>query len=204
MGKITTFVNLSLDGFFEGTNHDISWHNVDEEFNQFAIEMLNESEIILFGRRTYQLFEGYWPRAARDPATSKSNLQIADLINNMEKIVFSKSLQKVEEGENWKNVRLVHAIDPVEIRDLERNHRGNIDVGGNSLCAHFVDLGLLDEVRIMVNPIVIGNGSSLLNGIQNRLELKLLETRTFSSGNVFLRYGTKPPCEQEKEQLYGF
>jgi len=188
MGKITSFVNMSLDGFFEGKNHDISWHNVDEEFNQFAVEMLKQTEIIIFGRRTYELFEEYWPKAARDPATSKSDLEIADLINNMEKIVFSKTLQQPNEGENWKNVRLIRKVVHEEIKELKRRCDQDLSVGGNNLLLTFARLGLLDEIRVMVNPVIIGEGNSLLKGIASQIKLELHDTRTFRSGNVLLTY----------------
>src|SRR6266566_4086116 len=110
MRKIHLFVTLSLDGYFEGLNHDLSWHNVDHEFNKFAIEQLRETGLILFGRRTYQLMEGFWPKAAVDPETSLDNREVARLINNTEKIVFSRTLDSVRETENWKNVRLGSVI----------------------------------------------------------------------------------------------
>jgi dihydrofolate reductase len=187
MGKITAFMNLSLNGFFEGKDHDISWHNVDEEFNQCAIQMLRETDVILFGRRTYQLFESYWPKAAGDPTTSASDLQIAELINHMDKVVFSKTLRKVEEGENWKNVRLLREVDPVELRELKRRYDKNLDVGGNDLLSSFVRLGLIEELRVMLNPVLVGEGSTYLRDTGNR-KLKLLEARTLESGNVLLRY----------------
>jgi dihydrofolate reductase len=192
MGKITSFVNVSLDGFFEGKNHDISWHNVNEEFNQFAVDMLKQTGIILFGRRTYELFEEYWPKAAGDPATSKSDLEVADLINNMEKIVFSKTLQQVNEGKNWKNVRLMREVDPEEIRDWKRRCDRDLSVGGNNLLLSFVRLGLIDEIRVMVNPVIIGEGNSLLKGIASRIKLELHDTRTFGSGNVLITYKPIP------------
>jgi len=114
--KIVIFTSVSLNGFFEGPNHDISWHNVDDEFNKFAIEQLREIDTILFGRRTYQLFEDAFPKAAADPATSKDNLEKANLINNMNKIVYSKTLQSVREKEGWRNVRLVRQMNPDEIK----------------------------------------------------------------------------------------
>ena len=85
MRKVYLFMILSIDGYFEGTNHDISWHNVNDEFNRFAIEQLNEADLFLFGRRTYQLMEAYWPEAAKDKTMSKENLEIARLINNTQK-----------------------------------------------------------------------------------------------------------------------
>src|SRR2546427_11615393 len=116
MRKIHLFVTLSLDGYFEGPNHDLSWHNVDDEFNKFAIEQLRETGLILFGRRTYQLMEGFWPKAAVDPGTSPDNPEIARLINDAEKIVFSTTLDIGREIENWKNVKLARQGDAGEKR----------------------------------------------------------------------------------------
>jgi dihydrofolate reductase len=188
MGKIIWFMTISLDGYFEGPNHDISWHNVDDEFNKFAIEQLREADTILFGRRTYQLFEDYWPRAANDPSISEENLEIADLINNMKKIVYSRTLQKVEERENWKNMTLSREVNPGEVNALKNQPGKNLSVGGNTLGVSFVQMGLIDEFRILIDPVAIGAGNSLFNGIKNRLKMRLLETRTFKSGNVLLCY----------------
>jgi len=188
MRKLVLFMTVSLDGYFEGPNHDISWHNVDDEFNAFAIEQLRGEDTILFGRRTYQLFEEYWPRAADDPSISKENLEIARLINNMKKIVYSKTLNKVEESENWKNVTLVREIIPEEVNALKRLPGKNMSIGGNNLGVSFAEMGLVDEFQIIVDPVAIGAGNSLFSGIKNRLKMRLLDTRTFKSGNVLLCY----------------
>lgn len=82
MSKVYLFMSISLDGFFEGPNHDLSWINVDDEFDKFAIEMLKETDLFLWGRRIYQLMEGYWPKAVEDPNTSKDDLEVAGLMNN--------------------------------------------------------------------------------------------------------------------------
>src|SRR5689334_15532393 len=119
MRSVHLFVMLSLDGYFEGPNHDLSWHNVDDEFNKFAIEQLKETGLILFGRKTYQLMESYWPKAAVDAETSRDDREIAHLMNNAEKIVFSRTLDSVHETENWKNVKLRRKVDPDEIRRLK-------------------------------------------------------------------------------------
>ena len=129
MRKVFLFMTLSIDGYFEGPNHDLSWHNVDDEFNKFAIEQLKEADLILFGRRTYQLMEAFWPKAAKDPTMSKENLEIANLMNNANKIVFSRTLDKVEEKENWRNVKLVHEFDSEEIRRLKEQPGKGIWVG---------------------------------------------------------------------------
>ncbi len=181
-------MTLSLDGYFEGPNHDISWHNVDQEVNEFAIEQLREADLLLFGRRTYQLMEAYWPKAAKDPATSKDNLQIANLINDTNKIVFSRTLDRVEETENWKNVKLDHEFDPARIRRLKEQPGKGIWVGGSNLAVSFIRAGLIDEFRFMINPVVIGEGTPIFQGMNGRISLELTKTRRFDSGNILLYY----------------
>jgi len=188
MRKAYLFVSLSLDGYFEGPNHDISWHNVDDEFNEFAIEQLKEADLLLFGRRTYQLMEASWPKAAKDPTTSEENLEIVDLINNANKIVFSRTLRTVEETENWKNTKLVHEFDPAAVRRLKEQPGKGIWVGGSNLALSLIKANLIDEFRFMINPVVIGKGTSILEGIQGELDLELTKTRRFSSGNILLYY----------------
>ena len=182
------FMSTSLNGFFEGLNHDITWHHVDEEVKKFATDQLRETDTILFGRRTYQLFESFWPRAADDSTTSKENLEIAHLINNMNKIVFSKTLSSVEEKKNWKNVRLVSEVNPEEINYLKQQPGKNLSVGGNNLAVSLVRYGLIDEFRIVVNPVALGKGTRLFHGMDEELNLRLAGTRIFKSGNVLLCY----------------
>src|SRR3989475_957214 len=98
---------VSLDGYFEGPNRDLSWHVVDQEFNRFAVEQLRQIGTLLFGRVTYHLFEDYWPKAGRDPTTSKENLEIALMLGDVEKIVFSRTLANVNEADDWKHARLL-------------------------------------------------------------------------------------------------
>jgi dihydrofolate reductase len=188
MRKIYLFMMLSLDGYFEGPNHDISWHNVDDEFSRFALEQLKEADLFLYGRRMYQLMENFWPKAVNDINMSKENLEIANLINNTAKIVFSKTLQKVEEKENWKNVRLFHEFNPEEITRPKQQPGKSIWVGGSDLALSFIKARLIDEFRFMINPIVIGNGTPIFKGLDSKLNLELVKTRKFNSGNVLLYY----------------
>jgi len=185
---------MSADGYFEGPNHDISWHNVDEEFNKFAIEQLREVDTILFGRRTYQLFEDYWPRASIDPDITKDRLEIANLINNVNKIVFSRTLPRVEERENWKSVKLIHQLNPAEIKRWKEEPGKDMSVGGNNLCMSLAREGLVDELRLMVNPPVLGKGTPILGGL-GRMNLKLGKRRAFASGNVLLTYRPSRPAD---------
>lgn len=188
MRKVYLFMMLSLDGYFEGPNHDLSWHNVDDELNKFSIEQLKEADLILFGRRTYQLMEGFWPKAAKHPATSKDNLEIANLINNANKIVFSRTLDRVEETDSWKNVRLTHEVDPMEIKRLKEQPGKGILVGGSDLAVSFLKADLIDEFRFMINPVVAGEGTPIFEGLHGKLNLEFMKTRRFNSGNVLLYY----------------
>jgi dihydrofolate reductase len=180
---------VSLDGYFEGSNHDLSWHVVDEEFNRFAVEQLKQIGTLFFGRITYQLFEEYWPKAGKDPATSKENLEIARMINYVEKIVFSRTFANVKATDDWKNVRLIREAQPEEISRLKQLSGKDIAIfGSNDLATNFLRIGLIDELRIMVNPVVIGNGNPLFRGLTDHVKLNLLRTKTFLSGNVLHYY----------------
>jgi dihydrofolate reductase len=182
------FMMLSLDGFFEGPNHDISWHNVDDELNKFAIGQLKETGLMLWGRRTYQVMEEAWPRMAKDPATSKNNLVIADLINSIPKVCYSRTLDMVRETDIWRNVKLARGFDQAEIRRLKKQLGKDIWVGGSELATSFIEAGMIDEFRFMVNPVVIGQGTKIFHGLRARLDLKLVKTRRFDSGNVLHYY----------------
>ena len=192
MRKIHLFVMLSLDGYFEGPDHDLSWHNVDDEFNKFAIEQLRETGLILFGRRTYQLMESFWPKMEADPKTSPDNLEIARLINRIEKIVFSRTLESVRETANWRNVKLRHKVDPAEIRRLKEMPGKDIWLGTSDLAMSFIKDDMIDEFRFMINPVIVGGGTRIFQGLENRLDLELNKTRKFQNGNVLMYYRPRP------------
>jgi dihydrofolate reductase len=181
MRKLIFFMLTTLDGFYEGPNKEIDWHNVDEEFNEFAIEQLNSVDVLLFGRVTYELMASYWPT----PAATTNDPIVADKMNGLPKIVFSKTLSSVE----WQNTRLVKENIAEEISKLKQQPGKDLIIFGSSdLAVTLIQHGLIDEYRIMVNPVVLGNGKSLFKGINHKLNLKLLKTKTFRSGNVLLYY----------------
>ncbi len=186
--RVYFFVSVSLDGFFEGPNHDLSWHNVDDEFNHFAMEMMKGTDLFLWGRRVYQLMESYWPNTAGDATMSPDGREVARLMNNTPKLVFSKTLDKVSETENWRNVKLVRELDPAEILRLKDGPGKEIGVGGPNLAVSLLQHGLLDELRLMVVPVAIGAGSALFQGVHDKLNFELVGTRRFDSGNLLLSY----------------
>ncbi len=184
MRKVIFFMLISLDGYFEGPGRDINWHNVDDEFNEFAVQQTGEFGALLFGRVTYELMAGYWP----SEAAKRDDPIIAGLMNSLPKIVFSKTLDRAK----WENTKLIKENFVDEILKLKQQPGKDIAIFGSSdLAVTFIEHGLIDEFRIMVNPIVLGEGKPLLKGIKGKLDLKLIKTKMFKSGNILLYYEPK-------------
>jgi dihydrofolate reductase len=181
MRKLLVFNLVTLDGYFEGPNRDISWHNVDAEFNEYAIDMLNSVDTLIFGRVTYELMAGYWP----NPDAIKNDPIVAGKMNALPKIVFSRTLNKVE----WNNTRLLKEVVPKEIETMKQaSGKDMMILGSGSIMSEFANQGLIDGYGIMVNPIILGNGTPMFKGIKDRMKLKLVKARTFRNGNVLLYY----------------
>lgn len=185
MRKIIVFNLLSLDGFFEGKNHDISWHRVDDEFNKFAIKHTASFSALIFGKTTYTLFEDFWPKAVDNPKFGPDDRKIAKIINAVDKIVFSKSLKKV----TWKNTTLLHKIDKKEVMEWKKKKGGDMAIfGSGTIVSQFTNLGLIDEYRFIINPVVLGAGTPIFKGVNKRFDLKLISSKEFKNGNVLLTY----------------
>ncbi|HTP01243.1 MAG TPA: dihydrofolate reductase family protein [Anaerolineales bacterium] len=181
MRKVLFFMMTSLDGYFEGTDREIDWHNVGDEFNEFAIGQLNEVDTLLFGRRTYELMASYWP--TKD--AQQDDPFVAARMNSLPKIVFSRALPRAD----WQNTTVVRAGFAAEVTKLKQQPGKDLIIFGSSdLAVTFLQYGLLDECRIMINPVVLGHGKPLFKGFNDRLRLKLLRVRAFHSGNVLLCY----------------
>lgn len=184
MRKLFTFNLASLDGFFEGPNHNIDWHGVDAEVDDFAVEQLNEIDTLVLGRATYEGFASFWPT----PVALENDPVVAQLINGVSKIVASRSLKEKEA--TWENTRLVSANPAEELARLKQQPGKDIAIFGSAnLIASLMPSGLIDEHRVMINPVLIGRGTPLFNSIDRTIKLKLLNTRTFGNGNVLLVYG---------------
>ena len=167
---------VSLDGFMEGPNRELDWHVTDEVFNRYVADMLNSIDTILLGRVTYQLFAEYWPTATDSEAPA---------MNELSKIVFSRTLKTVD----WKNSRLAKGNIAEEIATLKRQPGKDIALFGSAdLASTLMRLGLIDEYRILVNPIVLGDGKPMFKNVRDRTTVKLQKTETFRSGVVVLNY----------------
>jgi len=177
MRKVIVSNLVSLDGFFEGPNKELDWHVVDAEFLEYAKDLLRTVDTLLFGAATYELMAGYWPSAPAD--------EIAEKMNNLPKIVFSKTLKEVD----WNNSRLVRDNIQKEVSNLKQQPGKDMVVFGSAkLASYLLQLGLVDEYRIILNPVLIGAGKPLFTGITERIRMKLLATKVFGSGVVLLNY----------------
>jgi len=181
MRKLSVFNLITLDGYFAGQDGDISWHMVDEEFQELAEKASNSGNTLVFGRITYELMAGYWPTAeatASDPIVARG-------MNSAEKIVFSRTLTRVD----WNNTRLVKDDMLAEIRRLKRESAKDLTVlGSGSIVAQLTGERLIDEYQVLLNPVVIGRGRTMFEGVKDRLPLRLTKTRVFGNGNVLLTY----------------
>jgi dihydrofolate reductase len=181
MRKLISFVLMTLDGYHEGPNREIDWHNADQEFNEFAIEQTDALGTLVFGRVTYELMAAYWPT----PEARESDPIVAGQMNSLPKVVVSRTLDRAD----WANTRLVKEDVAERLAELKRQPGKDIAIFGSSnLTAGLLRMGLVDEVRILVNPVLLGAGKPLFE-TADRTKLKLLQTRTFASGNVLLTYG---------------
>ena len=183
MPKLFSFNMVTLNGFFEGPEPwSIDWHNAgDEEFDEFAVEQLKTMGTILFGRKTYQGMASYWP----SPAALESDPLVAGAMNSLPKVVFSRTLETAD----WNNTRLVRDNIADEITRLKQQPGKDLGLFGSAnLMATLMKLNLIDEHRVMVNPVVLRQGTPLFQGVDGRLNLKLVNSRTLRSGNVLLTY----------------
>jgi dihydrofolate reductase len=180
MRKLIVSNMMSLDGFFEGPNKELDWHVVDNEFFDYAKDMLRSVDAILFGRTTYQLMAKYWPSAPKD--------EIADRMNGLQKFVFSKTLDKAD----WNNSKLVKTNAADEVSKLKQESgKDMVILGSATLVSSLLPSGLIDEYRVILNPVFIGAGTPLFKGVERGLRLKLKETRLLGSGVVVLYYQKK-------------
>ena len=181
MRKVIVSNYITLEGFIEGPNREIDRFVWDEEMAKYSIDLLYSIDTILFGRGTYELMANFWPI----PAADSEAPVITAYMNNSAKIVFSNTLARGD----WKNTRVVKAINQEDILNMKQQPGKNLVMfGGIGIAQTFRQLGLIDEYRIIVNPIVLGSGKPLFKDIKEKINLKLVRTKTFKCGNVILYY----------------
>jgi dihydrofolate reductase len=184
MRKLIAFNNVTLDGYFTGSNGDISWaykDNQDPEWSAFVAENASGGGLLVFGRITYELMASYWPT----PYAMENDPMVAERMNNLPKVVFSRTLDQV----SWSNAKLLKGGLAAEIRKMKQEAGEDMAIlGSGSIVSQLTQERLIDAYQIVVNPVVLGMGRTMFEGIQERLALKLTKTRTFGNGNVLLCY----------------
>jgi dihydrofolate reductase len=179
MRKLIAAINMTLDGFCDHTAVI-----ADEELHQHYSELLSNAGVIIWGRITYQLMESSWPVIVKKPTGNKSIDEFAVMIDNIPKIVFSHTLKNIE----WKTARLAKGDIKKEVLELRQQSGKDILIGSRSLIVSLMNLDLIDELQLCVQPIIAGKGLSLLENINGRIDLKLLKTKTFNNGSIVLYY----------------
>jgi dihydrofolate reductase len=184
MRKLIVFNHVSLDGYFVDANGDMSWakadHN-DAEWNEFVSGNASGEGALVFGRVTYEMMAGFWPT----PVAMEMMPAVAEGMNRMPKIVFSRALSEA----SWNNTNLVKGDLATEMRKLKQEPGPDMVIlGSGSIVSQLAQEGLIDEYQIVVNPIVLGAGRTMFDGIKEKLRLKLTKSRAFNNGNVLLCY----------------
>jgi dihydrofolate reductase len=176
MRKVIMWDMVTVDGFFEGPNNDISWFLFDDELERYINETQEHAGTLIFGRVTYQLMAAYWP-------TEQG--RIADFMNGIEKVVFSQTLESAD----WHNTKLVKGSVEQEVSRLKAEDGGDIFLFGSAdLASTLIEHDLIDELRLGINPVILGRGVPLFKGYDRTIVMKLLSARTLKSGVVILHY----------------
>lgn len=179
MRKIIASEMVSLDGFFENANRQPDWYRVSNEFFEYSRELLNSVDTILFGRITYQIMENFWPEATDEDAV------ITHKMNHLNKIVFTKSLKTV----GWNNSEIAEYDLKEEVLKIKNTTGKDVVIfGSGTLVRALTQFGLIDEYHLAVNPVILGNGTSLFEGVQGKMILKLVKAKPLDSGIVILYY----------------
>lgn len=187
MPKLISFTSVSLDGYFASLNGDMSWAHADPndaEWNAFVAGNTKGESTLVFGRVTYQMMASYWPT----PMAAQQNGTVAEKMNRSSKLVFSRTLSEA----TWSNTTLIKDDLPGAIRRLKQGDGLDMAIlGSGSIVAQLTEHGLIDEVQIVVVPVVLGAGKSLFAGAKGPLRLIRKHARTFENGNVALTYAPR-------------
>jgi dihydrofolate reductase len=179
MRKVIAAMNMTIDGFCDHT-----LIIPDDEIHQHYGDLLKSSDTIIYGRKTYQLME-YWPTVVKSPTGNKATDEFAIAIDNITKVVFSHTLKSVE----WKNTRIANRGIQEEVEALKQQVGKDIFVGSPGMIVALTELNLIDEFQLCVHPVIAGKGLQLFRDISDKINLKLLMTKTFTSGAIILYYG---------------
>jgi len=185
MRKIFLHIMMSLDGFIENPERELDWHFVDDEFEEYINDVLRSIDGMIFGRKSHQLLAQYWPTAGENPEASKQHLESARLMRSLPKYAISSGNYATD----WENSYVIDGDIASTIRELKSKPGKDIALFAGASAFQALDaLGLVDEYRVLVNPILLGGGTSLFGAGRRREQLRLLGIKPFKSGAVVLSY----------------
>jgi dihydrofolate reductase len=191
MRKVVLWIGMSLDGFTSGTNEQLDWlvpHATRPESEPIFRRLRERSDTVLVGRVNYEGYLAYWPKVKDDPKASRNDIDISRWLDDIPKIVFSRTLREV----TWKHARLARGSAAEEVAALKRAPGKDIIIQNSTrLAQSLLAAGLVDELQIIVAPVVLGAGRALFSGLPRRIELGAAELTRFDDGTVFVRYEVK-------------
>lgn len=182
MRKLVVFNSVTVDGYFTSADGDMSWaHKQDPEWTRFTSGNARGESAMVFGRITYEMMAGWWP----SPQAMQMMPAVAERMNHAPKVVFSRTLKKA----SWNNTKLVKTDPAAAIRKMKKESGPDLIIfGSGTIVSLLAQRGLIDEYQIVLNPLVLGSGRTMFEGVKQPLNLKLTKTRTFKNGNVILFY----------------
>ncbi|WP_255771067.1 dihydrofolate reductase family protein [Pseudarthrobacter sulfonivorans] len=186
MRKLTFAMNLSVDGYTAAPGDDLSWSVPSDELFQWWSDRVGATDLALYGRKLWEAMSSHWPTADQQPDVTPAQVEFAHRWRDMPKVVFSSGISTVD----W-NARLVTGDAVAEITRLKAEDGGSMDIVGATLAAAAMRAGLIDEYVLVTHPVLVGGGTPFFTALDNRVNLRLLETRTFPDGVVLTRYETR-------------
>ncbi|MET8228276.1 dihydrofolate reductase family protein [Streptomyces sp. NPDC005301] len=187
MRKLTFAMNMSLDGYIAGPGDDLGWSVPSDELFQWWSDRVDATGLALYGRRLWETMSSHWPTADKQPDATPTAIEYAHRWRVMPKVVFSSSAASTAD---W-NTRLVTGDAVAEIARLKAEDGGPMDIGGATLAGAAMRAGLIDEYVLATAPVLVGGGTPFFTALDNRVNLTLVETRTFPDGVLLTRYETK-------------
>jgi dihydrofolate reductase len=179
MRKVIVSNLVTLDGFFEGLKGELDWFVVEDEFFDYVKELFKSVDTILFGRKTFEALGSYWPNTTEDDPT------ITHLMNKLPKIVFTKTLEKAE----WNNSKIIRENLEEEIHEMKKlPGKDMVIFGSGEIVSFLTNRGLIDEYRIILNPVILGEGNPMLKNINDKIKMNLFKTKKLKSGVIILYY----------------
>lgn len=185
MRKLVLYMHLSLDGFCATKDGDLSWIPYHSDLEKYAERIVNSVGSQVYGRNTFEMMKSYWPTVLKDPSASQHDLEHAQWIENVEKIVFSTTLQSTD----WNNTKIISGNIVEEVAKLkEQVGKDLVIFGSPTLATSLMELGLIDEFQFTITPVILGEGKTFLRDVTKKVELELLSSERLNNGVLGVHY----------------